>query len=211
LIYCMEGRRALETAFYRHYGIENGFHDIKMAGRLDAFIVRDAFKKNDVDEEEIDLFLDTYCSILQEIMQTSDTIFVLPGVKEILKNTISNFNIHHALATGNIEKAARIKLKHYDLDEYFPVGGFGDHELERWEIVEQAIKRAQDHYGTRYQKENIYVIGDTPLDIECGKILGIKSIAVSTGPYDEEKLKPYFPDYLFSDLRNHKQFLNIFK
>ena len=60
-----------------------------------------------------------------------------------------------------ILKGCSIKLKPYDLNQYFPVGGFGDQELERWQIVNLAIKRAQEYYGAVYQKENIYVIGDT--------------------------------------------------
>lgn len=210
LIFCLEGRKAMELAFYELYGIRNAFEKVTMAGRLDAFIVREAFKENGIPETEIDSFFDTYCRILEEFMQDADQVWLLPGVKEILKNTSSDSTIHHALATGNIERGARIKLAPYDLNKYFPVGGFGDQELERWQIVDLAIKRAEEYYGVTYQKENIYVIGDTPRDIECGKILGIKSIAVATGPYDEEKLRMHSPDYLFPNLEKTEAVLKIF-
>ena len=69
LIFCLEGRRAMELAFYQLYGIRNAFEKVKMAGRLDAFIVREAFKENGIPRKRSIRFLDTYCRILEEFMQ----------------------------------------------------------------------------------------------------------------------------------------------
>ncbi|TCO72261.1 HAD family hydrolase [Marinisporobacter balticus] len=205
------GREAMEKAFHTMFGVENGFTDIKMAGRLDAMIVKDAFQKNNIIDADISLFFDTYCNILTDLLKVETYIEVLPGVKKILEYGSENYNFFHALGTGNLEKGARIKLESHDLNKYFQTGGFGDEALERWNIIHKAVENAQEFKGITYDYDNIYVIGDTPLDIECGKILGIKSIAVCTGAHGAEELIKHRPDYMFENLGNIVRFLSIFK
>ncbi|MCT4604823.1 MAG: HAD hydrolase-like protein [Marinisporobacter sp.] len=203
------GRDAMEKTFYKLFGLEKAFENVNMAGRLDAMIVEDALLKHTIKAIDKKLFFDTYCEILKEILQGKDYIEILPGVKNILEHSSKEHNFFHALGTGNIERGARIKLKVHELNGYFQVGGFGDHRVERWEIIQKAIDLAQKVQGIKYAKKNIYVIGDTKLDIECAKILGIKSIAVATGSYSAEKLAQYAPDYLLESLENKTEFLKI--
>lgn len=207
------GRKAMDKAFDVLFGIENAFMGIKMAGRLDAMIVRDAMENKGIAEQDrIKLFFDTYCEILEHMLASGeDYVQILPGIQEIFQNQDHPHNLCHVLGTGNIERGARIKLKPHDLNKYFPVGGFGDVVLERWQMIHQAIENAQVYHGLEYEKENIYVVGDTPLDIECGKILGVKSIAVATGGHTLEALMEHAPDYLFTDLGDREKFFEIFK
>jgi len=46
----------------------------------------------------------------------------------------------------------------------------------------------------------VVILGDTPADIECGRSLGVKSIAVATGPYTCAEMRPHGPDRCFPDL-----------
>jgi phosphoglycolate phosphatase-like HAD superfamily hydrolase len=43
------------------------------------------------------------------------------------------------------------------------------------------------------------VIGDTPRDIECGRAIGAKTVAIATGHYSFEELAEHAPDFLFQD------------
>ncbi|QEK12768.1 hypothetical protein FQB35_10745 [Crassaminicella thermophila] len=205
------GRKAMEEAFCSIFGIEKAFNDINMAGRLDAIILKDALYKHGIVDVDMTLFFDTYCNILENILMKKDYIKILPGIEKILESGSEYHNFFHALGTGNIEKGARIKLKAYDLNKYFPVGGFGDEELERWQIIHKAVESAQAFHNITYDKENIYVIGDTPRDIECAKILGVKSIAVATGSHSLEELMEHLPDYLFESFEDTEKFFCIFK
>ncbi|MCT4620133.1 MAG: HAD hydrolase-like protein [Marinisporobacter sp.] len=204
------GRDAMEKAFYKLFGLEKAFENVNMAGRLDAMIVEDAFLNHTIMDADKKLFFDTYCETLKGILEGKDYIEILPGVKNILEHSSKEHNFFHALGTGNIERGARIKLEVHDLNQHFQVGGFGDDKVERWEIIQRAIHLAEVVHGIKYMKENIYVIGDTKLDIECAKILGIKSIAVATGSYSAEKLAEYAPDYLLESLEDQTEFLKIF-
>jgi phosphoglycolate phosphatase-like HAD superfamily hydrolase len=44
------------------------------------------------------------------------------------------------------------------------------------------------------------VIGDTPRDIECGRAIGARTVAIATGQFGSEELAAHQPDFLFEDL-----------
>lgn len=203
------GRKAMDKAFFNLYNIREGFKDVNMAGRLDSRIVKKAFMINRIVDSNLVSFFDKYEENLKQELKSNTSSRVLPGINEILEWTSQQENLFHVLGTGNCERGARLKLSHLGLDKYFKIGGFGDEDAERWEIIKKAIENAQSFYKTDFKKENIYVIGDTPLDIECGKILEIKSIAVATGGYGYEDLLECEPDYIFQSFEVFEEFLSL--
>ncbi len=205
------GRTAMDKAFHIAYGIENAFDGIRMSGRLDGVIVRDALKKHNIPDTNIYSFYDTYCKTLETITSSENPIQLLPGVEEILSNSENLNKFYHVLGTGNLEKGARIKLNSHDLNKFFTTGGFGDENLQRWEIISKAISEAEKCFDIEFKKENIYVIGDTPFDIESGKILGVKTIAVATGSHTFEELIKNKADFTFESLEDTARFLQIFE
>jgi phosphoglycolate phosphatase len=44
------------------------------------------------------------------------------------------------------------------------------------------------------------IVGDTPRDIEAGRVAGTRVLAVATGRFSIDDLKPHEPDLLFADL-----------
>lgn len=203
------GRRAMDMAFTHLYNVPEGFEKVIMAGRLDSQIVKNAFEINKIAEENFASFFDKYEEMLNEELKYNTSSKVLPGINEILETTLKEKNLFHVLGTGNCERGARLKLSHLELNKYFSIGGFGDEDAERWEIIKKAVDEAKVFYKVDFQKKNIYVIGDTPLDIECGKILGLKSVAVATGWSSYEDLKKCKPDYLFQSFEDFEDFLSI--
>lgn len=203
------GRRAMDKAFSSLYNIQEGFKKVNMAGRLDSQIVKNAFMINEIEEDNIPRFFDKYEEMLKEELKYNTTSQVLPGINEILETTLKEKNLFHVLGTGNCERGARLKLSHLGLNKYFEIGGFGDEDAERWEIIKKAVDEAKSFYEVDFRKKDIYVIGDTPLDIECGKILGFKSVAVSTGWFSYEDLEKYEPDYIFQSFEAFEEFLSI--
>lgn len=204
------GRMALDKAFHKVYGIENAFDGIRMSGRLDGVIVRDAFCKHNISEGDIYSFYDIYCKTLKEITLNENPIQLLPGVKDILDACNTSNDYYHVLGTGNMERGARIKLESKGLNKYFLTGGFGDENQQRWEIISKAIKEAELAFKVKFNKNNIYVVGDTPHDIESGKILGIKTIAVATGSHSFKELIEHEADHTLKSLEDTSNFLKIF-
>jgi phosphoglycolate phosphatase-like HAD superfamily hydrolase len=104
------------------------------------------------------------------------------------------------LLTGNIKAGARIKLGRFNLWEKFPFGGFADDDEQRDRIAAVAHRRGGEHIGRTLRGDEVLVIGDTPLDIRCGRAIGARVIAVATGGALFEELVPHKPDWLVPDL-----------
>ena len=46
---------------------------------------------------------------------------------------------------------------------------------------------------------DVVIIGDTPADVECGRGIGARAIAVATGHYTTADLAVYKPHAVFED------------
>jgi phosphoglycolate phosphatase-like HAD superfamily hydrolase len=46
----------------------------------------------------------------------------------------------------------------------------------------------------------VVVVGDTPLDVACGKYEGTRTVAVATGRHDKDTLAAAEPDRVLADL-----------
>jgi len=52
----------------------------------------------------------------------------------------------------------------------------------------------------RYRKDRILIIGDSPEEIEVGKLFGIKTVSITGGYYATRRLRELKPDHLISNL-----------
>jgi phosphoglycolate phosphatase-like HAD superfamily hydrolase len=108
------------------------------------------------------------------------------------------------LVTGNIETTAWMKLHHAGIAHYFSFGGFGCTHADRAEIARQALKNS----GMK-NPGKVFLIGDTPSDIDAAKVNGFVSIAVATGGFDFQTLKNSGADFVFEDLTDTERVLSI--
>ncbi len=111
------------------------------------------------------------------------------------------------LGTGNLEKGARIKLSRSLLSPYLPFGGFGSDSEDRAEILQVGHRRAQDRCHKRIPRESVFIIGDTPLDIDAAKKAGYRSVAVGSGQFSQDELRQCSPDFYIPDLTHGPAFL----
>jgi phosphoglycolate phosphatase-like HAD superfamily hydrolase len=102
--------------------------------------------------------------------------------------------------TGNIRRGAEIKLGHYGLWQHFPFGGFADDHEDRNLIAAAARRRGSEFMKRELRGEEIVVVGDTPLDIRCGRAIDARVLAVATGNFSVEELKSFNPDWAVEDL-----------
>jgi len=219
------GRKALNAAFYEIYGINNAFDNVDMAGALDLPLLKRVFEYYGINEsypspaqshscllsKEAMEFFDMYSRILGSYAGQIKTSITAPGIQELLKELNQHSNFYNALGTGNIERGARIKLSIDNLNGFFPTGAFGDEAIERTQLIEKAIAKSRKTFDIDFERNNIYVIGDTPIDIECGKKAGVKTIGVATGSYSAEQLLKCRANYVFNDLSDINSFMKIFE
>jgi phosphoglycolate phosphatase-like HAD superfamily hydrolase len=194
------GSRSLNLALKEMFSIENAFQGISMAGKTDTEIIKEGLIKHSISiDSNINSVVEAYLKHLQkEIL--NDRKHVKPGVYELLKKLGVSKDIARGLLTGNLEKGARIKLEPFGLNEYFPSGAFGSDHDDRNKLLPIAVKRFENLYQRKIEIDNCMVIGDTPRDVECGKIYGAKCIGVATGSYSIEQLIEAGADYAVKDL-----------
>ena len=195
------GVHGLRLALEERFGIKDDLADIEIAGMTDAAIVISILEKHKIPQtpENIAAFLDSYVHFLsKELPHRKGRL--LPGVLKLLKKLKMRPQLVLALLTGNVSRGARLKLEHYGVWHFFEFGAFADDHHDRNHLGLFARARAKEKHRREFSAEEIDVIGDTPRDIDCGKALGARTVAVATGTWSREKLAEHHPDFLIDDL-----------
>ena len=204
------GERAMNRAFAELFGIARGFEGIPMAGRTDPIIVSEALARAGIDATEAGVarFRERYFARLaEELGVPAPRKGMMPGIRPLLDVLEARPDAFLALLTGNYAEAARIKLGHFDLWRYFACGAFGEDAAERAQLVEVALRRCRALGSPEVAPGDVFVVGDTPLDIACAKANGAKAIAVATGPYAAAQLRESGADVVFEDFSETTGFL----
>lgn len=204
------GQAAMEAALRELFDPDKPVMGIPAAGRTDYAITSDLFAYYGIvpTPELWQQFVTTYLRLLPESLKKT-TGTVLPGVPELLEILSGRDDLMLGLLTGNFRDGAWLKLQHYGLHRHFQFGGFGDHHLHRDDVAREALQEVRRLYPEATDLERIWVIGDTPSDIRCGRAIGAKVIAVATGIFPFEQLEAEEPDHLFRDLSDPEPVLEL--
>ena len=184
----------------KQFGISDDLRGVEIAGKTDTGIVQQILRKQNIaaDDKTIAAFLDLYVEYLaRELPQRKGTI--LPGVEELLGRLRARSRNVLALLTGNVERGAKLKLSHYGIWDFFEFGAFADDHPDRNELGPFAQRRAREKHAIDFATTEIDVIGDTPHDIACGKAIGARTIAVTTGNFTRAQLAKHQPDRIVDD------------
>jgi len=193
------GEEALRLVLLNDFGVIGDLNEIEIAGRTDRAIAQSIVEHFHLGKDTAGDFLKCYLERLPGEMPKHHGK-ILPGVEKLLEFAHAHPEIHNALLTGNMRLGAEIKLKHYDLWKYFEFGAFADDDIDRNKLGPIVLERARRHLARDFTLEHTWVIGDTVHDILCGKALGCKTLAVTTGRYTMEQLELHQPDLIFRDL-----------
>ena len=198
-------KRTFAEAMAQMYGPSDAALDHDFAGKTDQQIYHELVQKSGIDagtatarmHETLTVFLD----MLEERL-TAENVTALPGVHTLLAALAEESTVTLGLLTGNMIRGARIKLVPPRLDKYFAFGAFGSDAMHRHELPSIALERAYNRTGYVFKDKEIIVIGDTPNDIECGRHLNVRTIAVASGGAKREDLAKHAPDFLFDSLED---------
>ena len=197
------GYRALTRTFEEFFAVPRGFDDIPVAGRTDELILTAALERVGVtvDTATRQRFHTRYCGLFADgIHFPGPRKGLMPGVPRLLSVLADNDRVRCGLVTGNFAKPARIKLEHFDVWQFFHFGAFGDDAPVRDELVPIAVERARQDQVEVAEPDDVVVVGDTPLDVQCAGVAGARSVAVATGSYDEPALRASGADAVLSSL-----------
>jgi phosphoglycolate phosphatase-like HAD superfamily hydrolase len=173
------GPRALERATAAVLGDGRAARGLRLHGMTDRLIADEIILRTRgraAAPEEREALLDAYLAELR-LAVVELPYLPLPGVAAAL-DALAAAGATLGLCTGNLAAGARLKLAPIGLWERFAFGGFGDDGHARADIVAAAIRRA----GRAFPAEQVFVVGDTPLDVAGADANGVLAIAVATGP-----------------------------
>jgi phosphoglycolate phosphatase-like HAD superfamily hydrolase len=177
-------------------------HDF--SGKTDPQIVRELVAESvgwERCESELARALDLYLVELARRL-SPDAVVPKPGVPRLLERLAAEDGVTLGLLTGNLERGARMKLAPPDLNRYFAFGAFGSDSADRYCLPPLAVERARLLTGREFRGRSIVVIGDSVHDVACGRSLGVRSIAVATGPTPLERLAAQRPDRLLESFED---------
>jgi len=196
------GVKAFAKVFETEFGATDGFAQLKFAGRTDISLVREFFGFHHIPatSENLERFFQRYVFWLDHILRGSQTR-LCPGVWEFIHKlrTLPEPPLL-GLLTGNIRLGAEIKLRHFSLWDVFQTGAFADDHEDRNQIAAIARERGSRVLQRELKGEEVLVVGDTPLDIRCGRAIGAKVLAVATGGAKLEELQRHNPAWAIQDL-----------
>ncbi|HXA80886.1 MAG TPA: HAD family hydrolase [Opitutaceae bacterium] len=205
------GKAAMAEGMATAFGVPAYADGIPFSGRTDRAIARDLFHHHGVAEspENWRRFVTAYLSHLPDCLNRHDGK-VLPGIASLLDSLQVRGNVAIGLLTGNIRDGARLKLGHYGLYQHFAFGGFGDEHFQRDDVARDALAEVQRHLDGNVNLDQVWVIGDTPLDVQCARAIGARVAAVASGWHSLEDLAAAKPDLLLADLSDAGPLLDFF-
>ena len=97
-----------------------------------------------------------------------------PGIAELLADLHPRPGVVLGLLTGNVRSGANTSSATYGLWDYFVCGGFGDEHYDRDDVARTAVAEVRAHLGRDVDTADVWVIGDTPLDVQCARAVGAR-------------------------------------
>jgi phosphoglycolate phosphatase len=183
------GARSWMAAFDKLYGIPADIGEHSSAGETDPQVARATFRgvlNRDPASDELGKLYAEYLLHLSDDIAKSPGYRVLPSVEQTLMRLLQS-GVMLGLVSGAMEGAARTKLMPANLNRFFVFGAYGSDSPDRGELTSIAIQKATRLHG-EVSPDRVFVVGDTPHDMEATKAAGAVSVGVATGHYSTHEL-----------------------
>ena len=195
------GARSWKAAFQKLYGVPADIGQHSSAGETDPQVARATFAGvlgRPPTDEELDQLYVQYLLHLADDILVSEQYRVLPGVEQCL-SALGQAGVLLGLVSGAMEGAARTKLIPADLNRFFIFGTYGSDSPDRAELTGIGIEKASRlHAGLT--PSQVFVVGDTPKDLEAARAAGAVSVGVATGKYSVDELVEAGGDHVLGSL-----------
>jgi len=180
----------------------NGSIDEEKFNQMIGMHFVDIFEVLKIDVPDFDEFIEIYKSHYFDFINES---VLYPNVEETLSYLKDKWNIKLSLLTTKGQDQAEKIIKYFRLNKYFDfIMGRRD-GIAHKPSAEPLLIICNE---LNIKSANTMMVGDTEIDISCGKNAGALSCAVSYGFRSEDKLLIQNPDFLFKSIIDLKQFLS---
>jgi HAD superfamily hydrolase (TIGR01549 family) len=155
---------------------------------------QDIFNDFNIVVPDLEGFIDKYKTYYFDFINES---LVYPNVMETLQ-ALKEKNIPVSLLTTKAQDQADKIIDHFGMREYFTIVVGRQNGLPVKPAPDALIKICS---LTGVPPENTLMVGDSELDIRCGKNAGSYTCGVTFGYRSREALEKETPDYLISDMK----------
>lgn len=201
------GRLGLTRAAHAVYGTPGTMDIVPLAGSTDKLAVFQALQAVGMSTADIEAGWAEFCRVVPHFLAAAIAerpMTACAGAQTLLQqlaHTVQNNDTLLGLVTGNLATTAVIKLAAAGIDPtQFRVGAYGSDAADRNELPGLAVARAWDLVHHRFEGDDVVIIGDTPADVACGKVIHARTVGVATGPYHTDELSAAGADFVFPDL-----------
>lgn len=179
--------RALEELKINTPFLEEKFHNM-----IGLHFV-DIFEELNIPVTDFEEFIEIYKTHYFDYIDDS---IIYEGVNETLKE-INDFKIKVSLLTTKGQGQADKIIDHFKLRKYFDLVMGRRNGIAHKPSPEPLLLICSE---LKISPENSLMVGDTELDIECGKNAKVKTCAANYGYRKEEQLRLYKPDFIINNI-----------
>ncbi|HEX4225838.1 MAG TPA: haloacid dehalogenase-like hydrolase [Pseudonocardiaceae bacterium] len=162
------------------------------AGRTDRWITAEMLRRigraaTDAEIEQVQLAAIAIAASHRD--EIASVGIELPGAGAALRAMAARADVTQSLVTGNLAPIAEYKVAAFGLDAYLDlaIGGYGAVSEVRADLLGDALAKAGAKYGD-FAPDSVFVIGDTPHDVDAALAHDARAIAVATGRFSAEEL-----------------------
>jgi phosphoglycolate phosphatase len=197
------GARSWNAAFEKVYDTPADIGAHSSAGETDPQVARETFRGvlgRDPSSDELGRLYTHYLLHLAEDIWTSPGYLLLRGAQATLER-LGDAGVTLGLVSGAMEGAARTKLMPANLNRFFVFGAYGSDSPDRAELTRLAIgKAALLHDGLT--ADRVFVVGDTPHDVDATKAAGGVAVGVASGHYTTDELRDVGAAFVLESLED---------
>ena len=185
-----------------------------VAGYTDPIILETALKQLDYTDgslsDIIETILSNYPARLKEVFDDHEDAYVYDDAVKLSK-ACKDEGWQVGLLTGNVRKAAEIKLKRFKLWDIFEFGLFGSDARGREDLVWMAEEAAWEALGESYTHDRMVLVGDTAQDATAARANGVRSLIVCRRLESRTAIEAANPTWLVDSLEETERIISWLK
>ncbi|MDO5754576.1 HAD family hydrolase [Arthrobacter sp.] len=196
------GARSWAWAFDQLHGVAADIGEHSSAGETDPQVGKATFRAalgREPSHEEMSRLYAKYLWHLSEDIWTGEGYKVLEGATDLL-GRLADAGVILGMISGAMEGAARMKMEPGRLNRYFVFGAYGSDSPDRTEVTRLAIAKASRLHGRDLAPGEVFVVGDTPHDVDSALAAGATAVGVATGHYGIDELRAAKADHVMQSL-----------
>lgn len=184
---------AFRNAMRDVLGIEAGIDGIPVHGNTDIGILRAVLRRAGLRDDAINASLPAIIGRMCREVESNRCQLnpeLCPSITELLTHLQQRGKVL-GVVSGNLEAVGWLKLEKAGLKPLFSLASFSYPRELRVEIFRHGLSLAQEQLG---HDGAVFIVGDTPSDIEAARATSTPVIALATGIYSFGDLMACGPD-----------------